>query len=125
MFDMKNKGIGCGILTVIAVAGLLVSGHNPQKRYSSLIFSDSEKVISVYENGKDVTQDYLSQQQKMMTSVSAFLNCDEKELIFSGFCRLENDGATIDVVFNKQRYTFVCDKKGRIATFSQSNSTPR
>lgn len=113
---MKKKVL-FGIMVVLAVGGIRSS---VMKKGNSLfvLSTSSGKVLMVYKNGENWTEEYTCLQNQTERAVAEYLGVKKETLKFSGYTLLLqdgiSDGSTIDIIQDQTKYTFICDISGEV-----------
>lgn len=116
---MKMKqsiiGIVCMLMLVLVGCQSLTKVQSEDRRRNSYYTqTNNGELVSVSKNGVDVTEEVLAYQALIKSKICVLLNREEKDLKFHYFTLLDEEGATIDVTVDTDKYTVSCDKRGNI-----------
>lgn len=114
---MKRSIIGIiGVLMLVLVGCQSLTKVQSEDNTKSSYYSETNngELVSVSENGVDVTKEVLAYQASIKSKICALLNREEKDLEFLYFTLLGEEGATIDVTVDTDTYTVSCDERGNL-----------
>lgn len=111
------------VAVIVWVLILTIIGCSAEKEeiHSYVNITNNEKVMTVYYDGQDITGKRKAYEMLVENSISMFLNRDRKELEFSTFCMLEEEGCTVEVVIDKVSYTFTCGIEGNVVSVGRTD----
>ena len=91
--------------------------HSPSLELVMAGRGNVQQVLAVYRDGEDWTEQYKTWEEQTQGAIAAYLKVPQSQLVFRNYTMLEEKGMTVDVLWEGNVYTAVCDRKGKIASF--------
>lgn len=113
---MKKKFL----IFLFMLVSLCGCSNETRKGTSLMVIGCTDRILAVYENGVEITDEYLAKMEWVKDEVARHFNVDREELIFIDYCTLGRERVTIEVIVDGVEYFLICNMEGD--EFIQSKS---